>query len=160
MKVDFLFSRKDAFGSKLIAWGAKHEDLHLKDIPSHTAILINGRFVVESTMTSGVRIVPYFKWEKINEELYRIPSDDISRDFFDNTILETWGKKYDWRGILYFACCYFKLIVFKTQMPKVNKWERDTHLFCIELVGKLSGTYYSMTSPAKMCAKLLEKDNG
>lgn len=157
MKVDFLFSRRDAIGSKLIAWGAKYEDLDIDKVPSHAAILINGRFVVESTITSGVRIVPYFKWVKINEELYRIPSDDISRDFFDNTILETWGKKYDWRGILYFACCYIRLILFKERLPLVNKWERESHLFCIELVGKLSNTYYSMTSPAKMCAKLLEK---
>lgn len=157
MKVDFLFSKRNTIGSKLISWGAKHENLNIQDCPSHAAILINKRFVVESTMSSGVRIVPYFKWSEINEELYRIPSNDIDRDFFDNTILDTWGKKYDWMGILYFACCYIKLIVFGQKLPIVNKWERESHLFCIELVGKLSNTYYSMTSPAKMCAKLLGK---
>ena len=157
MKVDFLFSRRDAIGSKLIAWGAKFENLHIEEMPSHAAILINKRFVIESVMGGGVRIVPYFKWAEINEELYRIPSEDINRDFFDTEILTVWGKPYDWRGILYFACCYLRLILFKKPLPKINKWERKSHLFCIELVGRLSNTYYGMTSPAKMCAKLLEK---
>ena len=87
MKVDFLFSRRDKIGSKLISWAAKYENLGLRDNPSHAAILINGKFVIEAVMGSGVRIVPYFKWKEINEELYRIPSEDVSRDFFDNQIL-------------------------------------------------------------------------
>ena len=157
MKVEFLFSRRNAIGSKIISWAANAENLNLLHNPSHAAILMNGKFVVESTMHSGVRLVPYFKWVEINEELYRIPSDDISRDFFDHQILTAWGKPYDWMGILYFACCYIKLMIFKTPLPIVNRWERESHLFCIELVGRLSNTYYSMTSPAKMCAKLLGK---
>lgn len=157
MKVDFIFSRRNKIGSKLIAWASKYENLELENAPSHGAILLNKRFVIESVMGSGVRLVPYFKWAEINEELYRIPSDDITKDFLDRELLTVWGKPYDWRGILYFACCYLALILFKKPLPEKNKWERPSHLFCIELIGRLSGTYYSMTSPAQMCKRLLEK---
>lgn len=155
MRVEFLFSRRNKASSRLIAWAAKWENLELKEIPSHTAILINGRFVIESVFGQGVRIVPFDKWAEFNEELYRIPSNDISREEFDATLLSAWGKKYDWRGILYFAYRYILLMLLNWSLPKKNKWQRNTHLFCIELVGRLSGTYYSMTSPAKMCAQLL-----
>jgi hypothetical protein len=157
MKVDFIFSRRDAIGSRLISWASKFENLGLVNNPSHGAILINKKFVIESVFGSGVRIVPYFKWLEINEELYRIPSNDITREFFDNEILVVWGKPYDWFGIFYFAYRYLRLMLFKTPLPTKNKWQKTSHLFCIELIGRLSNSYYSMTSPAKMCKMLLEK---
>lgn len=159
MKIQYLFSRNKKIGSKLIAWASKYENLDLEHIPSHGAILINEKMVVESVFGSGVRIVPYHKWKEINEELYKIDCEQGPRSSTDivTQMMGLWGKPYDWNGIAYFAYRFIRLIMFKETMPKKNKWERASHLFCIELIGKVSGLYYSMTSPSKMCAKLLEK---
>lgn len=155
MQISFIFSHRHQIGSKLISWAAKFENLNLKKNPSHAAILVNNRFVIESVMGRGVRIVPYFKWVEINQELYRIEYNDISRELFDGVLLTAWGKKYDWLGIVYFAYRYLLLALFKIPLPQKNKLERASHVFCTELIGKLTNNYYAMTSPAKMCDKLL-----
>jgi hypothetical protein len=46
MKVNFIFSRRNAIGSKLISWASKYENLGLEKILSHGTILINKRFSI------------------------------------------------------------------------------------------------------------------
>lgn len=159
MKVEYLFSKNSRVGSKVIAWASSFEDLSLDDIPSHVAVLLDGTYVVESVLGRGVRMIPYHKWLEINTELYRIPCIQVytSRSPVLVKLLDVWGKKYDWCGILYFGLMFLRLMAFKTRMPKTNAWESKDKYFCTEFAGKLSGASYEMTTPAKMCDTILKE---
>jgi len=115
--------------------------------------------VFESTLCTGVRILPYRNWLKINEECYKIPckkKQDTKRIF--DLVEEYWGKKYDWPGIAYFGWRFFLHIVFKLSFPKENAWQSDDKYFCNELGGKIAEyTRYSMVTPAKMCYDFLKE---
>ena len=159
MKVDYLFSRNDKLGSKVIAWAAKYENLpHLDNgVPSHAAVLLDGMWVFESTMLGGVRVVPYSEWLKFNEELYKIPCTEPrhSRDVL-KIAASLWGRDYDFTGISFFAWRYFGLMLFKRALPSVNRWQNPNKHFCTEFMAKLWGQDLSMSSPAKICSQLLE----
>lgn len=153
MKINYLFSRKNKIGSRLIAWASGFEDLCLEKCPSHIAVLLDDNLVVESTLTTGVRMLPYSHWAKINEELYRVPCFAKFRQskLTIEKATRIWGKRYDWKGIAFFAISFIKLIVFKQKLPDSNPWQSDDKYFCTEYAGSLTGEDYSMMSPAKLC---------
>jgi hypothetical protein len=158
MKIDYLFSRNKKWGSRLISWAASYEKLGLDKNPSHMAVLMNDTWVLESTLNSGIRVVPYFKWKEINEELYKIPCAQMHRH--STEILEKaliiWGKKYDWIGVMFFCWSYVKLIVKNEPLPTTNKWQNKDKYFCTEYVGHLLNEDLSMKSPARICAEWLK----
>lgn len=155
MKVDYLFSRNHLIGSRLICWGSSFLTKDLEKIPSHVAILLDDAFVIESTMSSGVRVIPYNKWLEINEELYKIPSEDRDLQNIKELLFEMWGKKYDKLGLIYFGWCVLKFMLFNTRIPCVNKYEREDYFFCTEFAGRLASHNYSMTTPAMLCERML-----
>lgn len=159
VKVTYLFSKNDKIGSKLISWASGLLIKDLITIPSHMAILIqfkgsNDAIVLESVLSSGVRIVPYDSWKKINTICYRFTINQVMPlDQVFKIIDGYWGKKYDWAGIAFFALCFIKYILFKCDFPDNNAWQSDNKYFCNELGGVISGyNKYSMTTPAKMCS--------
>ena len=156
MKVEFLFSRNKKIGSKLIAWASKYENLDMDNLPSHMAVLIDETWVIESTLFTGVRIIPYTNWLLKNEELYKIkcPRDRESKHTL-KTAFSVWGKGYDWFGIAYFAYSFLRLMFFKEPLPLKNKWQRNNKYFCTEYAGKLTGQDFSMYSPARICKEWL-----
>ena len=159
MKVDYLFSRSPkSIASKLIAWASSKEGLSLDKYPSHIAVLLDGTMVVESTFTTGVRIIPYSHWVKKNEELYRIPCIEEHRDGQDtlNKAFVLWGKGYDWIGILFFTWRFLGLLLLKRPLPAKNHWQSSKRYFCCEYAGSLTGQDFSMKSPARICNDWLE----
>lgn len=161
-KLYYLFSRNQKIGSKIISWASGTLVKDLEKVPSHMAILIevNGipDLVFESTLSSGVRIVPYKNWLEINEECYKIPCIKQRKvDEIFNLVHEYWGKKYDWLGILYFIPCFIAHFLFKVPFPKENAWQQENRYFCNELGGEIAGyEKYSMVTPAKMCSDFLK----
>ena len=155
MKVEYLFSRNNKIGSKLISWAAKSEKLGLEDLPSHVAVLLNGNLVIESTLFTGVRLIPYEKWLEINTLVAKIPCDNLYRpstEIFEH-LCKFWGNKYDWFGIAYFSWCYIRLMLLGKELPTENKWERPDYYFCTEFIELLSGCECSMKSPAKLLSE-------
>lgn len=159
MKYSYLFSRNKKIGSKLIVWSSSLFKNHItnlnKGVPSHVAVLVDKMFVIESVFCGGVRIVPFKKWLEINELLYIIEKDTTG-ECPKCVLTEVWGKKYDWLGIMYFSYQMIKHLIFKSNLPVNNKWERENYYFCTEFAGRIGGHNYSMTTPAKMCNDLLE----
>lgn len=159
----YIFSRNQKIGSKIIAWASGLLVKDLEKVPSHMAMLIEienfpESFVLESTLESGVRIVPYKNWLEINEECYKITCQK-ERNLKEilTYVHEYWGKKYDWPGIAYFAWRFFLHLVFKVDFPEKNAWQSDDKYFCNELGGEISGyEKYSMVTPAKMCSDFLK----
>ncbi len=159
MKVEYLFSKTPkSIVSKLISWAAKYEKLDLEKYPSHIAVLIDETLVVESTLLTGVRMMPYKTWKKKNEELFRIPCMEQERS--SKEVLEKatqlYGKNYDWVGILFFAWRYLGLIIFGRPLPSKNHWQNDNRFFCCEYAATLTGENLSMKSPARVCRDWLE----
>lgn len=163
MKLYYAYSRNKKIGSRLISWASGLLLPNMEKVPSHVAILmefdgVEEKFIAESVMEAGVRIIPYSSWKQINEECYLIPCIQEDRDANDvfSTLTEVWNKKYDKLGILFFAWCFVKHLVFKSKFPKENAWQRDGHYFCTEVAAKLAGYgKHSMTTPAKMCWDML-----
>lgn len=149
MRIHYVFSKNNKIGSRLISWASSKELDCKKECPSHMAILINEAFVLESTLTTGVRIIPYHKWLFYNTELARVPVKGANRSMRD-ILIDKWGAKYDWLGIAYFAYCYIKLILFKIPLPETNAWQNKNKMFCTEYASLLSGQDLSMKSPARV----------
>lgn len=159
MKVDvhYLFSRNKKIGSKLISWGTKHLQPEISDTPSHIAILINNRWVHESTLDSGVRVISYTKWLEINEEIDKIQCPIGPRDYSEiKTIFkEIKGNKYDYLGVTYLGISLGANKFLGTSIPETNKWESKDKYFCCEAVEKLTGlNSTSMKAPVQLMVEL------
>lgn len=163
-KVYYLFSKNDKIGSKIISWASSILLKELKECPSHMAVLVefddssDSGIIIESTLNTGVRLIPYKNWKEINEELYKIPENSqVSYEKILSLIGSFWGKKYDWGGICYFIPRFLFKVLFNWPFPKKNAWQSDCKYFCNELGGKLAGYEgFSMVTPAKMCFDMLK----
>lgn len=152
-KVAYVASiKKDSkyVASKLISYGTK--DLEPKIEPcSHLCIILRKTLVIESTLSTGVRIIPYTHWIKDNKVVHSFEKsyEDSLSEYIPTVMENMWGKSYDYKGILYFS---FRIVLFKylgMELPKNNKWENPKKRFCVEIFGdKLS-----MVSPIQMVAK-------
>lgn len=157
-----LFSYNGKLGSKLIragSWAFDDSNLKYADIPSHTAILLNGFWVVESVMSSGVRVIPYYRWLKINTEVASIPISHYKENPRE-LINEIWGKKYDFIALLWFIKAVFCAKVCKLQKPVTNQYESEDKFFCVELVGRCLGiANYGTITPAELLVYILKPEN-
>lgn len=152
VKVHYLFSKNKKIGSRIISWGSRQLTKR-KNVPSHIAILVNERWVFESTLESGVRVISYVKWKEINEEVAKIPCTNIYREYSEIKYIfkEIKGKKYDWYGVSYLGLCLVPNKLFKTSLPKENKWEKKDRYFCCEAVEKLANlSNSSMKTPVQL----------
>ena len=156
VKLDYIFSRNRKIGSRAIAWGTMFLEPEVEKIPSHVAVLINDTWVVESTLENGVRIVPYKAWKRINEEVARIPCWATQRTLDDvlGIVEELWGLDYDWAGVTYFGWRVLLFILFKKPMPEENPYDHTNKYFCCEVVGRLTGQNFEITSPVSLMVKL------
>lgn len=155
--VHYLFSRNNKIGSKIISWGTEHLEPSIYNTPSHAAILVNNRWVHESTLETGVRVISYQKWLEINEEVAKIPCTKTSRDYSEikNIFQEIRDKKYDYPGVIYMGGYVAANKYFDVDIPKENKWESSNKYFCCEAVQKLAGLEpASMKAPVQMMVEL------
>jgi hypothetical protein len=158
MKVEYLFSKNKHIGSRVISNMSSFITKGLDKYPSHVAVLLDDTFVIESTMLTGVRLIPYEQWKKINKELYKIPCErgDCPIFVIQELLFEMWGKKYDKLGLIWFGWQVFKYVAFKKSLPCKNEWEQEDKFFCTEFAGRLAGKNYSMTTPSEMLKGLLQ----
>lgn len=151
--VDAIFSKKNLIGSKLIALGTKHLVSEIKDTPSHTALLVNNRWVHESTGHTGVRVISYTEWSKINKEVARVKLKSIAYQKLADLFRDIKGKKYDFLGVLFLGIC-IGLTFFGIKLPKRNILESKNKYFCCEALGYLTNHYYGMSAPVQILQKL------
>lgn len=152
VKIHALFSHNELIGSKIISHGTKHL---VKDCPltSHVALLINNRWVHESTGYTGVRVISYDKWKEINTEVARIELGEIEYQVVADKFREIKAKKYDYLGVIFLGLCIVPTF-FGKSLPKENKWESKEKYFCCEVLGFLTGHYYGMSSPVQILDRL------
>lgn len=150
--VHALFSSSNLIGSKIIAYGTHHL---ASDMPktSHTAVLINNRWVHESTGSSGVRVISYDLWSKINTEVGRVELKSRPYQEIADLYRKIKDKKYDYLGVLYLGLCVIPTF-FGTKFPSKNRWQSLNKYFCCEVLGYLTGQNYSMHPPVLIMKQL------
>lgn len=163
MRLYYVFSKNHKIGSRLISWASGLLIKDLEKIPSHSSVLmdfenIEEKFIIESTLESGIRILPYSKWLEINEECYKIEyKTEINTNEIFSKLMNTWGKDYDWNAFTYFSICFIKHLLFKIPFPKINAWQQIDKFLCTEVIGIIDQyDNYAMVTPAKMCSDLLK----
>lgn len=157
--VHAIFSHNDKIGSKVICHGTHHLAKN-EPLCSHTALLVNERWVHESTGHSGVRIISIDLWKTLNKEVARVPLKDMLYQDLANHFRSIKDKKYDYMGILFFCFAIIPTFIgFK--LPKKNLLESPDKYFCCEVLGYLTGQYYGMSAPIQVMKLLLtERSNG
>lgn len=152
VKVEYIFSRNEKIGSKVIRWGTQHLTSippHL--VPSHVAILVNERWVLESTLNKGVQVDTYERWKARNVQVGRFES---ARRWEFSELKERFkplkDKCYDWPGVLYFAWRVGLNLLLGLEIGSSNPWESEDRFFCSEVVGSMLGIDYSMISPVQI----------
>lgn len=162
----YLFSRNDKIGSKCISWGTfslQKNNLgsickSWKNTPSHVALLINKKWVFESTLSSGIRIISYKKWLEINQQVALYPcSSERTYEEIKTLYKCLEGKSYDYLGVIYFGWRILLNLLFKMPIPVKNRWASSSKYFCTEVIGKLLKLDYGMTSPVQLMEYLNEQ---
>lgn len=155
VQIHYLFSNNEQIGSKLIQWGTSHQH-KLPQTPSHVALLINDRWVFESTLFTGIRVIPYKKWLEINQEVFKIKCIK-KREYthIKKLYKEIKDKYYDWPGIVYLGFWLILNKIFKIKVPKINRFEQKCLYFCCEGVAELLELGdYGMKTPADMLVEI------
>ena len=158
VKVQYLFSSNDLIGSKVIVWGTKHmyPELKIEEIPSHVAILIDEKWVLESTLETGVRVMGYRKWQTLNNEVAKI--DCIMEARYWEDIKEMFkklkGMDYDWAGVIYLGLWLGANKATGLTIPSDNAWHSDSKYFCCEIMAKMTELDYQMAPPVRVMMDL------
>ncbi len=151
VSVTYIFSKNNKIGSKIIRWATSHLKTQNYDTPSHAAILVNHRWVHESTLESGVRVVSIDEWSKQNVIVCSI-SCPVERDYEE--IKKYFGvirnKKYDWLGVIYLGFYILLSRYFGIKIPDKNKWQSDNKYFCTEVIGYMINEDFDMKSPTEV----------
>jgi len=150
--VHALFSHNNMIGSKIIAHGSAHLEPNMPKT-SHVAVLINERWVHESTGNNGVAVISYDKWKSIHKEVARVQLKSREYQEIADRYREIQKKDYDYLGVLYLGLCIIPTFLgFK--LLKRNMWQSKTRYFCCEVLGYLTGQDYSMCSPVQILGML------
>lgn len=159
VSVHYLFSRRDLIGSRTIAWGTSHLYSEFKNTPSHVAILVNNRWVHESTIDSGIRVMSYEKWLEVNDEVAKISSpEEWDYGRIKDLFCAIKDKKYDWMGIIYLGLWMVPSKLFKCKIPDNNALECSDKYFCSEVIGYMLNKNYDMKAPVQILKELHGKD--
>ena len=160
VSIDYLFSNQKKFFSRAISTGTRYalsSFRYAEKVPSHTAFVIEGRWVVESVFKGGYRVIPYDKWKLINREIARIPAGKKSMDEVKEKSRKFVGKKYDVYGAVYLALCFALKIFFGVPLPVRNRLDDSDKFFCCELVAAIDGENFTMKSPGDVMVHVIQK---
>jgi hypothetical protein len=153
---ELLLSHNDKIGSVIIAEGTKHL---VKDglKGSHISLLVNGRWVHESTGHTGVRVTSIDNFTSCQKIVGRASLGIIDYKALKNKYREIQGKRYDYLGIMFFALAILPTF-FGLPLIKKNLLESKNKYFCCEAVGYLTGHYYGMSAPNQVYAMNVKDD--
>lgn len=153
VSVHALFSTSPKIGARLISKGSAHLVPKGSVLPSHTAVLINERWVHESTGKTGVTIRSLDLWNLEHHEVARVKLADQVYQVVADKYREIQHKQYDYLGLFYIGL-YIAASYFGVKIPVKNKWQSDNRYFCCEVLGKLTDQYYGMSAPAQILFQL------
>lgn len=145
--ISLLFSRIDKWGSKCIAKYSGPLAPAIAPAPSHVAVLVDNKWVHESTLHTGVRVIPYSKWRAINEEVANIQCGHMDYSVIKEWYRDVQSRRYDWPGLVYLGFFILLHYFFKKPIPIFNRWQSNRRYFCCEVAGRLLKEDLSMMAP-------------
>lgn len=124
--------------SRLISFATKKQGQKLEDVPSHVSLLFYKSLIIESVLSSGVRLnflktFMKHKGQKIiaaYEYCPPAPAQDFT--YYDKVAREYHGQPYDWKAVLWFGIALVKNKLFGIPISKRNKWASHNRRFCVE----------------------------
>jgi len=120
-------------------------------------LLLKDRWIYESTMETGVRVIKYIDWLNINEEVFK--SKEIEGFDYNNIkpkINKLKESKYDYLGVIYYSLCVLMKLIFKKPIPKLNRWQSNNKYFCCELIGEVTNEDFQMKCPVEIMNLIIE----
>lgn len=154
--VHALFSSSPLIGAQIISKGSAHLVPEIKPTPSHVAMLINNRWVHESTGKNGVAVLSYDLWKTIHKEVGRVQLESRQYQEIADKYRDIKSKKYDYLGVLFLGLSIIPTFLgFK--LPKRNLWESKDKYFCCEVLGYLTNMDYDMSTPVQIFQMLKNK---
>lgn len=158
--IAIIFSRNKKIGSKIISYFTSHLNKTNLPTPSHVALLVNGRWICESTLEKGVHIISIDKWSAVNEIVYIKPFKSIIFSDIKDELKKIVNKKYDWLGVIYFAICILLHRYFHISIPIKNLWHSDNKYFCTEVLRTIfPDKTFSMCAPVQILNEMADNLN-
>lgn len=155
VKIDYIFSKNKKIGSWIIRKGTAFLCPDIKNTPSHVAVLIDEKWIIESTVEHGFRFIPYKKWLEINEETHKIKClQNWTFQKIKSLYKPLKNHKYDYLGVVYFGWRVALRKLFRVKMPKENLLDHENKYFCCEIISKMTGVSYKMTAPVQLLDKI------
>lgn len=156
VSVSIIFSKNDKFGSHLIRIFTDQFNDTLYQTPSHVALLIENRWVFESTAEKGIVITPFEKWSENNTACLIKFLGQVEYAHLKALYRRLEGCKYDWPGVIYLALFVLLNRLFKTSIPAKNCLESRNKYFCTEVIEELIKKDLSMTTPVELMLDIIE----
>lgn len=151
VEVHYLFSKNKKIGSWIIRKGTAFLAPEIKETPSHVAILIQNKWVVESVLEDGFRVIPYSKFKTINTVQHKVRCvQEWTMTQIKDLFKPLKHQKYDYAGVIYFGIRIALKLLLGIPKPVKNRWHSKNRYFCSEVVGKMTGTSYEMTAPVEL----------
>lgn len=152
VSLDAIFSVNSKIGSKIIANGSAHLAPNCPKT-SHTALLVNKRWVHESTGHSGVAVLSVDNWSKQHTLVAQVSLAPREYQEIAGEFRRIQGRSYDYLGVFYLGIWIF-LSFFGATLPAKNMWQDKSKYFCCEALAAMTGHDYSMMAPVQILAKL------
>ncbi|MEO0271688.1 MAG: hypothetical protein ABIM30_01190 [candidate division WOR-3 bacterium] len=160
VNVCVLFSKNNKIGSKFISRLTKHLNNKKSITPSHVALLIENRWVFESTFEKGIKITPFSTWSSCGNEIVHLHYLGEYKYHTIKTLYRSLGgRKYDWLGVIYLGIKIALNKLFGCPIGNKNLLENPNKYFCTEVLEYFINKDLSMTSPVELMVYLLEADN-
>lgn len=165
MKHNFVhgYSKSQKIGSKLIRWGTKDNGETSQEVPSHYFIVFFRKIVIESKLESGVRVTYWGAFQQKNTIVkLLVPIGEQEKrektgNMFKGLLEKSYGRPYDYMGVLYFAYRIILKKMFGWSMPEKNYWESPDKFFCDEIFSIVSGRDMSMKSPNDLMKEMVSR---
>lgn len=130
-----------------------------KNTPSHVAILVNNRWVHESTLDSGIRVMSYERWLELNDEVTKITCErEWDYENIKTLFRNIKDKKYDYLGVAYLGLWMVPSKLLHIAIPNKNILECPNRYFCSEVMGYMLNDNYDMKAPVQILKELHGKN--
>jgi len=145
----FLFTKNQKIGSQLIRWGLEDEVSHFALVDSKH--LTSSSLVLESTVSTGVRIIGMKEFLKHNEIVYAFTIPEASEGehlrAFSTAHTQLHGKKYDIKGVSFLLLSVIICIkLLGNDLPPENKWADKSDFYCSETLEATAVFLWKYTS--------------
>lgn len=155
--IKFVYTKNKRIGSKIIRFFTRMNGQSTSEIPSHFSIMVYDWLIIESTLSSGVKVGFASEFLPKHEVVACFRPMNNQREYFLKAKKMTgkiYSGKYDFMGAIYLGLMQMLNTLFGMKMPKNNKFESGNRYFCNELYSFISNKNVSMEHPNSLMLEM------